>query len=135
MAVRCEDVLAYAQANIELVSCEVGARSVISRAYYSCYHRLLQFHDGLESPGHEPESVNGRTKGVYARLIYALQNPTVQDQNLAGASRHLGRLAKNLYDKRLKADYYLNEMVEKRMALQAVEEAKRLFDFMIKNEL
>lgn len=135
MAVGCEEILAYAENSLPSVQCEVGARTVIGRAYYACYHRVGQFHQSLDSQGEECPAVDKRHPGMHAKLIYALQHPTVADAQKAGASRHLGRLAKSLYDKRKVADYKIEATVEKRVAAQVVGEARRLFTFMDQNGL
>lgn len=127
MGVDCREILTYAENQLAGVNCEVGARNVIGRAYYACYHRIKGFHDGLETQGDEPD--DGKPRGSHALLIYQLEHPGVQDHR-NGASKHLGRKLKTMLARRRSADYELEDEVDKRQALQTVTEARNLFNFM-----
>lgn len=130
MSVSCDDILAYAEQQLQSSVCEVGRRAAIGRAYYACFHRVKNYHEALDSPGD-----CGDLKGTHIKLISSLENPTVTDPESAKVSRYLGRMTKSIYRRRTEADYHIDKEVDGRVAAQTVAEAKRLFGFMDKNSL
>lgn len=130
MAVSVKQILEYADCRLNDVSCEVGARMVVGRAYYASYHRANSFHNSLSSKGFRPEDKGEKTKGVHRALIYQLYNPRVADPETRQRSRHLARLLNTICKLRQDADYELGKQINKTQARQAVAESKKLYEFL-----
>lgn len=123
MAIVCDAILKLAADNIEAADCEVKFRSVIGRAYYASFHKATEFHCGLKDQGMLPAEKVGK----HRQLSYALENPTVSDPAVRRRSIQVGYLCRDLHTKRVDADYNIGMDIKKRVAEQAVEQAKDIF--------
>lgn len=122
MAINSSDIFQLAASQLDASACEAEYRNLMGRAYYSVYHKAIEFHDALPSPGNVPYKT-----GSHATLRLKLQNPTV-DNETADKSRVLGRMILSLHKRRCEADYDLHKSFEKQSAMQMLEEAKIFFD-------
>lgn len=66
--------------------------------------------------------------GGHKQLWYALSNPTVVSADLKSKSRQIGYICKDLHIRRVKADYKLDETVDRADVETAMRQAKWLFE-------
>lgn len=125
MSIGANDLMGFAQglASAGLGS-EVECRTVISRAYYAAYHDSTQWHESLPVQGHV---LTGKPLGMHALLAEQLVNPDTTlapDQNLK--SRKRGYALRSLHQKRVVADYRLQDGVTAAQAHQAIADARTI---------
>ena len=98
---------------------EAVHRTVIGKAYYAAYHDSVCWHMALSSPG--SLTVNG-SNGIHSQLFQRLSNPT--ESTVRVASKKRGYALRALHEKRVSADYKLDETVSQSNASQALADAK-----------
>lgn len=103
---------------------EAQHRAVVSRSYYSAYHHCSEFHNGLNSPGMEPQRDAG---GIHERLIHRLIAPTCSEANKM-RSKALGYQLRTLKIARVTADYQLSSHVAQLDAEGAIENARVILE-------
>lgn len=106
MSICDADLLAYGKVLLTGTS-EIELRNSIGRSYYAAYHRANKWHVGLPSPGVAPGG-----KGVHATLVDQLVAPTVVGPK-AMQSKSIGYMLRTLHAARRKADYFLDESVDR----------------------
>jgi uncharacterized protein (UPF0332 family) len=93
---------------------EIASRTVISRAYYACYHQALAY---AQRQGYG--SGFQATGGVHKRLRQFLRQHWAQDPDATDLLRDL----EHLFHIRIRADYRLDRDVYVADAVDAVETA------------
>lgn len=90
---------------------ESEIRTKISRAYYALYSHAYEFHDSLPECGHLLKD----DVGVHKQLQQKLTNPSTKcAATVQSASRSLGTWQSLVHELRIKADYHLDEHVDKK---------------------
>src|SRR5690349_21099744 len=104
---------------------EAFDRSAISRAYYAAYHHAKKWHDGLIAPG----SNQGPGGGEHQTLINRLKNPSASvgpyEQK---QSRMLGAKLSALRDRRVVADYKIDQVVNRIECDQQLIQARAILN-------
>lgn len=121
MSVNCDDFLYLVQENIIDASNEIEFRNIISRAYYSSYHRLM------------PKLLNAPP--THSKLIDYLCNVNESyKENLDLVTlRKIGLILEQEKKKRVKADYFLQQKIIKRdaeVSIRHAEKFKEMLDAM-----
>lgn len=98
-------------------------RTVISRAYYASYHRCLRWEDLLPHKSwHQPKG------GSHAQLIGRLKAPNPDcGQALVMRSETLGQLLSQQFNRRVDADYDLEDQTDKDTMDQQLKDVHELF--------
>lgn len=121
MSVTVNELLACASHVLAGAASEVGYRNALGRAYYAAYHDCVGWHNSLASGGTLP----AQGKGVHAKLIHQLANPTVTGDT-AFKSRQRAYLLKHMKSSREKADYDLHTNVSSADAAQVISYAQQM---------
>ncbi len=123
MTTKPEELKSLAEAQSKVVG-EAWQRSAISRAYYASFHRCLAWESGL--PGRARTS--GRKGGVHQQLLDRLEKPsgacTAEDKK---RSNELHRLLSAQRERRVKADYELQQNVSRKEMKRQLTDARALF--------
>jgi uncharacterized protein (UPF0332 family) len=129
MTIQSADLLKCANNLKELsTATEADFRCSVSRAYYSAYHDSKKWSLLLPAPGIPPSGASG----THHEFCHRLQNPVVATK-LAGkstASIRRGVLLKLLHKERVRADYDLDETVDKLDATNATAQAKLISEIL-----
>jgi len=88
---------------------ETEMRAKISRLYYALFSHACEFNSQLPSEG----QLLKKDAGSHHQLFQKLTNPTVAENALQTKSRELGTKQKLAHELRVKADYELDEEVNK----------------------
>lgn len=113
------DILENAEQLPETSESEI--RTKISRLYYALFSHACEFEKKLPSQG----SLLKRDSGAHAKLSQRLTNPSVKSDQIEGISRQLGTQQMMAHDLRVKADYRLDEKVDKSDLLKCKGYVKR----------
>lgn len=120
MSVTAVDLLGFADVlYAHLVVSEACHRAVVGKAYYAAYHDSLQWHDALSAPG--ALALNG-SNGTHDQLFQRLSNPS--DPLVKITSKKRAYALRALHEKRVIADYKLEQSVSLDDASQALANAK-----------
>ena len=125
MSITPKDLLSLAKRIVSAGESEVDFRNAMGRAYYAAYHEAKRFHDSLPSPGNAPPS----KVGVHAELAFRLQRPTIQQSDPRfRTSQNVGWHMTWLHDKRINADYRLQQSIGQHDSAQTDARSERVFE-------
>jgi len=122
MSIAIEELLAFADDLLSTES-ETAWRSAISRSYYAAFHRALAWEEDQQIDG-----VNiGPQGGAHRQLINRLHNPSRRlPFELRQKSMLLGTKLDLQRQRRVQADYRLDEDVDLALAELQVEQARQV---------
>lgn len=123
MTTKPEDLKVLAEAQ-SIQDGEPWQRSAISRAYYASFHRCLAWASGLAN-----QAPPSRRKGAeHQQLLNRLMKPgSTCSEKEKQQSVKLHRLLRLQRDRRVKADYKLDEDVTHKEMRRQLADAKQLF--------
>lgn len=121
MPINAEDFYNSATETIKDNSSEVYCRNAVSRTYYSMYHKVLSILDK------EPLSYPG--KGVHGSLITYLESDAANDESIDFMKlKALSYMLRQVRERRVCADYKLEEAIALKDAEESINMAKRFID-------
>jgi len=95
---------------------EMAQRNALSRAYYAAYHLAVQ-HIKLDATEHGEER-----KGVHRRFIDQLQ-----EHDGGSTERNVGGRLNQMYQRRIVADYRLDESLRHDSVARQIDVARQVF--------
>ncbi|OWQ47146.1 hypothetical protein CDL60_12260 [Roseateles noduli] len=123
MAIKSIDLMSLAEDH-SLVDAEPSRRSAISRAYHASFHRCLDW----ECEVLKREKVKTRRGSVHQQLLKRLEKPASPcSPEQAQQARELHQLLSRQRDRRVAADYRLDDDVGDKLLRQQLRDANQLF--------
>lgn len=122
MSCKPEELLVLAKIIQELrPTSDTADRAVISRSYYSMYHKVLSILDKT------PRTYEN--KGVHASLIKYLSSDAASDESIDFNSlKSLSYMLKQEKDNRVLADYQIKDEIGENVALRSLATAERFIN-------
>ncbi|HEY1398518.1 hypothetical protein [Roseateles sp.] len=118
-----EDLKSVAEA-LSIQEIEAWQRSAISRAYYASFHRCLEWESGLPKKA----SVNRQKGGEHQQLLNRLRKPNAScSEKEKQLSIKLHSLLRSQRERRVKADYRIDEDVSRKEMRRQLADARQLF--------
>jgi len=104
---------------------EAGRRALVSRAYYAAYHRCREWARALP----RSSAASAESRGVHQRLIDRLADPPrTWSRQKRVLSIWLSERLEVLRERRVRADYRLEQKVSEVETRAQQEEARAVFD-------
>lgn len=108
---------------------EIDHRTIVSRAYYSAYHEVLDLADNTLKLG-----VSNMIGGSHMKLSDTLSNYICDDKALQGTIRRIGVRMALMHSLRVRADYFFDLDISIGEAASQVKNVRSVFSI-ISNEI
>ncbi|WP_431047468.1 hypothetical protein [Roseateles sp. L2-2] len=123
MTTKPEDLKSVAEA-LSIQEIEAWQRSAISRAYYASFHRCLEWESGLPKRPY----VTQQKGGEHQQLLNRLRKPNAScSEKEKQLSIKLHSLLRSQRERRVKADYRIDEDVSRKEMRRQLADARQLF--------